>query len=102
MLEIVAGTPGLSSAEVARLERLTPSTMSVIVRNLERRGAVVRRLHPKNARIQCLEPTCLGLELREEARVLVQALRARIAAAIPNDAKSEVRVWLSLVAKIGV
>ena len=102
VLEIVADSPGVSSADVARLERLTPPTMSVIVANLERNGAVARRLHPKNARIQCLEPTCLGLELREAARGLVRILRARIAAAVPNDAKSEVCGWLSLVAEIEV
>ena len=37
VLEIVVAAPGISSAEAARLERLTAPTMSVIVANLERR-----------------------------------------------------------------
>jgi len=102
VLQIVAAASGMSSAEVARLERLTPATMSVIVGNLERRGAIARRPHPKNARIQCLEPTRLGLELREGALASIQSLRGRICAAMPIDAASGILVWLERVAEIEV
>jgi len=37
-MEWLADEPGLSSAEIARCERLTPPTSSVIVANLERKG----------------------------------------------------------------
>ena len=37
VLQVVADAPGVSSADVARIERLTPATMSVIVANLERK-----------------------------------------------------------------
>lgn len=102
VLEIVAATPGVSSAEAARIERLTPPTMSVIVANLERKGALTRHPHPANARVQCLEPTGPGIELAEEARARVSALRARIAAAAPIDAKSAILAWLHGVAEIEV
>jgi DNA-binding MarR family transcriptional regulator len=102
VLEIVVAAPGISSAEAARLERLTAPTMSVIVANLERRGAVVRRPHLKSARIQSLEPTPLGLEIRENALGVVQSLRARIRVAMPTGDASEIFVWLSQVSEIEV
>jgi DNA-binding MarR family transcriptional regulator len=102
VLQIVAAAPGVSSAEAARLERLTPATMSVIVKNLERRGAIARRRHPENARIQCMEPTRLGLELRESALASIHSLRGRIGGAIPVGAGSEILLWLARVAEIEV
>ena len=102
VLEIVVATPGISSAEAARLERLTAPTMSVIAANLERRGAIVRRAHPKSARIQCLELTGLGFEIREAALSAVQSLRARIRVAMPIDIAPEIFAWLSRVAEIEV
>ena len=102
VLEIVIASPGISSAEAARVERLTPATMSVIVANLERRGAVVRRDHPRRARIQCLEPTDLGLDIRESAIASVQMLRARMRVAMPIDVAPEIFAWLARVAEIEV
>ena len=102
VLEIVIASPGISSAEAARVERLTPATMSVIVANLERRGAVVRRDHPRRARIQCLEPTDLGLNIRESATASVRMLRARMRVAMPIDVAPEILAWLARVAEIEV
>jgi len=103
VLQIVAEAPGVSSAEVARIERLTPPTMSVIVGNLERKGALMRRAHPKNGRIQCLEATEMGLELMRNGRALVQAQKERIlAAAMPAEAAVAIDLWLRRVAAIEV
>src|SRR3954452_6412485 len=62
LLRLVVGTPGMSGADLARIERLTPPTVSVILANLERKGVLSRRSHPGNARVQCLEATALGFE----------------------------------------
>jgi len=101
VLQVVVDAPGVSSAEVARIERLTPPTMSVIVANLERKSALIRRAHPKNARIQCLVATEAGLELVEKGRAQVQTLRARVAA-MPADVAAAVDTWLRRVAAIEV
>ena len=100
VLQVVAEAPDASSTEVARIERLTPATISVIVANLERKGALIRRAHPQNARIQRLAATNLGLELVREGRARVQTLRARIVAAIPDDAALAIDRWLRRVAAI--
>jgi DNA-binding MarR family transcriptional regulator len=102
VLEIVASSPGVSSAELARMERLTPPTLSVIVGNLERKGALVRRPHANNARIQCLEATDLGRESLRDGRRRVEILRKRIADAIPDGAAPAIDAWLRRVAEIEV
>ena len=102
VLQIVADAPGVSSAEVARIERLTPPTTSVIVGNLERKGAVTRRAHAKNGRIQCLEPTEIGLELMLNGRARAQAQKERILAAMPVEAAAAIDAWLRRVAAIEI
>jgi DNA-binding MarR family transcriptional regulator len=102
VLQIVADAPGGSSAEVARIERLTPPTMSVIVGNLERKGAVTRRAHAKNGRTQCLEPTEIGLELMRNGRARAQAQKERILAAMPVEAAAAIDAWLRRVAAIEI
>ena len=102
VLQIVAEAPGVSSAEVARIERLTPPTMSVIVGNLERKDALTRRAHAKNGRIQCLEPTEIGLELMRKGRAQVQAQKERLLAAMSAEAAPAIELWLRRVAAIEV
>ncbi len=102
VLQIVADIPGASSAEVARIERLTPPTMSVIVGNLERRGSLIRRAHAKNARIQRLELTDIGLERVRNGQAKVEAVRKRTIDAIPDGASRAIEAWLRQVAEIEV
>jgi DNA-binding MarR family transcriptional regulator len=102
VLQIVADAPGVSSADVARIERLTPPTMSVVVGNLERKGALTRRAHATNGRIQCLEPTEMGLELMRNGRARVQAQKERIVAVMPAEAATAIDLWLRRVAAIEV
>jgi len=102
VLQIVAEAPGLSSAEIARIERLTPPTMSVIVANLERKSALVRRPNPTNARIQSLVATESGLDLLRNGRVRVGSLQERVAAAAPAETGPVIEKWLVRVAEIEV
>jgi DNA-binding MarR family transcriptional regulator len=102
VLQIVVDAPGVSSADVARIERLTPPTMSVIVANLERKSALIRRAHANNGRIQCLEPTGIGLELTRNGRARVQAQKERILAAMPAEAAAAIDLWLRRVAAIEI
>ncbi|MGY4507192.1 DNA-binding MarR family transcriptional regulator [Bradyrhizobium sp. USDA 3650] len=52
VLTMLNAYPGLSGADVARLTFLTPQTVGVIIRNLERDGAIVMTPHPVHGRIQ--------------------------------------------------
>jgi DNA-binding MarR family transcriptional regulator len=102
VLRMVVEAPGSSGADLARIERLTPPTMSVIIGNLERKGALTRRAHPDNARVQCLEATARGLELQARARENTLSSRARLASAAPSDACKVILAWLRSVSEIEV
>ena len=51
VLTMLRAYPGISNADLARLTMLTPQTVSVIVTNLERSGAITRRPHAVHGRI---------------------------------------------------
>lgn len=101
VLCIVSEQPGLSAAEVARLERLTPPTMSVIVGNLVRKRAVEKRPHPDNARVQQLSVTELGARLYREGAERLLASQRRMRSVLPIGAEALVKQWLRAVAESG-
>ncbi len=99
VLTMLAAYPRASSAELARLSLLTPQTMSVIVGNLERAGAVSRRPHEEHGRIQIIEITDAGLELLARCKSAVQSAEDALLADITETDESAVRRWLVQVAK---
>ena len=54
VLTMLRAYPGLSGADLARVALLTPQTVGVIIRNLERDGAI------RNRRIPCTAACCSG------------------------------------------
>jgi DNA-binding MarR family transcriptional regulator len=51
VLALLAGTPGLPNAELARKAFVTPQSMNEVLQQLEASGLVERRPSPSNARI---------------------------------------------------
>lgn len=101
VLTMLGAYPGLSNADLARLALLTPQTLSVIVRNLERGGAIARRAHPVHGRIQQIELTEAGRALLARCRRRVMALEDRLADGWrPGDIHAAKR-WLAGVAADG-
>jgi len=101
VLCVVSDQPGVSAADVARLERLTPPTMSVIVGNLNRKTLVEKRSHPDNARIQRLFITELGVRLVQEGAVRLKVSQRRLCSALPDAAEALVQQWLRDIAGSG-
>ena len=89
---------GSSSADLAREERLTPQTMSVVVSNLSRKRALTRAADPSNARIRRLHLTAAGRALASDCADDVRLVARRLAAAIPDGAELVVRAWLKRLA----
>jgi hypothetical protein len=50
VLTMLKAYPGLSGADLARVALLTPQTVGVIIRNLERDGAIRKTPHPGHGR----------------------------------------------------
>ena len=70
--------PGLSGADLARVALLTPQTVGVIIRNLERDGAIRKTPHPVHGRVLQWTLTRRGGTLLDQCRRHVQALERRL------------------------
>lgn len=60
VLTMLMTYPGASGVDLARVSLLTPQTVSVIVANLERNGAIERHAHAVHGRIQRIAVTASG------------------------------------------
>ncbi|WBL82247.1 MarR family transcriptional regulator [Bradyrhizobium xenonodulans] len=98
VLTMLNAYPGLSGADVARLTFLTPQTVGVIIRNLERDGAILMTPHPVHGRIQQWTLTPRGTTLLKACRERVIALEKRLAAGLDAKAEASIRRWLANVA----
>lgn len=100
VLTMLAAYPGCSNADLARLSMLTPPTMTVIISNLEKRGAVSRRPHVSHGRIRRIEVTPEGQALLQFCRERVHAIDARLVEEFSEDEQATVRRWLSMTARL--
>ena len=98
VLTMLNAYPGLSGADVARLTFLTPQTVGVIIRNLERDGAIVMTPHPVHGRIQQWTLTARGSTLLNACRERVIELEKRLASGLDTKAEASIRRWLANVA----
>jgi DNA-binding MarR family transcriptional regulator len=98
VLTMLRAYPGLSGADLARVALLTPQTVGVIIRNLERDGAIQKTPHPVHGRVLQWTLTRRGEALLGKCRRPVQALERRLAAGLPAKAQFTVRRWLSRIA----
>lgn len=98
VLTMLNAYPGLSGADVARLTFLTPQTVGVIIRNLERDGAIVMTPHPVHGRIQQWTLTPRGAKLLKACRERVIELEKRLAGGLDAKAETTIRRWLANVA----
>jgi DNA-binding MarR family transcriptional regulator len=90
--------PGLSGADLARVALLTPQTTGVIIRNLERDGAIVKTPHPVHGRMLQWTLTDHGLDLLSQCRRHALALERRLAAGMNDRELATIRRWLAKVA----
>jgi len=98
VLTMAGAYPGLSGADVARLALLTPQTVSVIVGNLEKAGAIARRPHPVHGRIQTISLTAAGEALLARCRERVMVNEQRLRASLSPEEEAVVRRWLASLA----
>jgi DNA-binding MarR family transcriptional regulator len=98
VLTMLNAYPGLSGADVARLTFLTPQTVGVIIRNLERAGAILMTPHPVHGRIQQWTLTPRGATLLKVCRDRVLELEKRLVTGLDGKAEVTVRRWLAGIA----
>jgi len=98
VLTMLRAYPGLSGADLARVSLLTPQTVGVIIRNLERDGAIRKTPHPVHGRVLQWSLTRRGGTLLDKSRRRVVALERRMAAGLGAKAQVTIRRWLSKIA----
>jgi DNA-binding MarR family transcriptional regulator len=98
VLTMLKTYPGLSGAELARVAVLTPQTVGVIIRNLERGGAIKKTRHPVHGRVLQWSLTRRGLTLLARCRRHAMALERRLAAGLNRKEARAMRRWLSTIA----
>ncbi len=99
VLTMIVAYPGLSGADLARLSFLTPQTINVIVRNLERDGAIEKTAHATHGRILRLHATVMGQALLKRCRARVAEVEEDVAAMLGREEARLVRRWLSTMAE---
>ena len=98
VLTMLKAYPGLSGADLARVALLTPQTVGVIIRNLERDGAIRKTPHPVHGRLLQWTLTRRGLILLDKCRRHAMVLERRLTAGLSATGEVMVRRWLSKIA----
>src|SRR6266567_5569506 len=98
VLTMLRAYPALSGADLARVALLTPQTVGVIIRNLERDGAIRKTPHPVHGRVLQWTLTRRGLTLLEKCRHHAMALERRLVAGLDVRTLAAIRRWLAKIA----
>jgi DNA-binding MarR family transcriptional regulator len=98
VLTMLKAYPGLSGADLARVALLTPQTVGVIIRNLERDRAIRKTPHPVHGRVLQWTLTRRGGAQLDKCRRRVNALERRLLSGLGAKAQATVRRWLSDIA----
>jgi DNA-binding MarR family transcriptional regulator len=98
VLTMLRAYPGLSGADLARVALLTPQTVGVIIRNLERAGAIRKTPHPVHGRLLQWTLTRRGATLLDKCRRHAKAVERRLMAGLTLRAQATIRRWLSRIA----
>jgi DNA-binding MarR family transcriptional regulator len=77
---------------------LTPQTVGVIIRNLERDGAITKTQHPVHGRVLQWTLTRQGAALLEQCRRHADTIERRLAAGLSAPAQRAIRRWLARIA----
>jgi DNA-binding MarR family transcriptional regulator len=101
VITMLAAYPGISNADLARLSLLTPQTVSVIVRNIERAGWISRRAHAVHGRIQHIDVTDAGRLMLAKCRTRVQAVERWLGSNLSEEEAATIRQWLVRLAQTG-
>jgi len=98
VLTMLKAYPGLSGADLARVAMLTPQTVGIIIRNLERDGAITKTQHPVHGRVLQWTLTRRGAALLEQCRRHADMIERRLAAGLSAPAQRTIRRWLARIA----
>lgn len=94
VLTMIDAYPGVSGADLARLTLLTPQTINLIVKNLERDGLIVKTPDDVHGRVIRIETTAKGRALRTRCRTRADAFEKMLARDLGDAEQRTIRRWL--------
>jgi DNA-binding MarR family transcriptional regulator len=98
VLSLLAETPGLANAELARRAFVTPQSMNEVLKQLESTGLVERRRNPANARILNAYLTRTGTRKWSALSSQVRKLEVRLLSGLPSDERQTLnRALLTII-----
>ncbi|HWD55479.1 MAG TPA: MarR family transcriptional regulator [Acidimicrobiales bacterium] len=98
VLSLLAETPGLANADLARRAFVTPQSMNEVLKQLESTGLVERRRNPTNARILNAYLTRTGTRKRSAVSSRVRDLEARLLSGLTTDERENLnRALLTII-----
>ena len=99
VLTMIHAYPGASGADLARLTLLTPQTINLIVKNLERDGSIAKTPDPVHGRIIRIELTEKGRQLRLKCRTRAERMERQLANDLSEAEARTIRRWLVRVSQ---
>jgi DNA-binding MarR family transcriptional regulator len=98
VLSLLAETPGLANADLARRAFVTPQSMNEVLKQLESNGLVERRRNSTNARILNAYLTRTGTRKRSAMSGQVRELEARLLSGLTSDERRHLnRALLTII-----
>lgn len=97
VIRLVGRFPGISAGELAALQQVHPSTLTGVLRRLQRRGFIKRRPDPTDARRALLTLTAKGAKMNETKEGTVEQAIERALVNIPTEAVSGAHLAVSAI-----
>jgi DNA-binding MarR family transcriptional regulator len=92
VIRMIGRFPGISAGEVSGLMHVHPSTLTGVLKRLQRRGLVVRRADPADGRRALLELTAKGRRVDATRTGTVEAAARRALARLAPAAVRQARI----------
>ena len=97
VLSLLAETPGLANADLARRAFVTPQSMNEVLKQLESTRLVERRRNPANARILNAYLTRTGTRKWSAVSRQVREFEARLLSGLTNDERQNLNRALLII-----
>lgn len=97
VLSVVAHNPGVTSRQICSTLDILPPNLVGMVKNLQKRGLVVRKPHPNDRRAQGLHLSDAGQTLYSEAQATASSLERDVGSRLTPD---ELDTLIQLLRKV--
>jgi DNA-binding MarR family transcriptional regulator len=98
VLRIVGRFPGISAGQLSRILHLDPSTLTGILRRMDRAGLLTRRRDPRDRRRVMLGPSATGRRLDVVSPGTIEAVMRDVLARLPRRKLDATREVLAAIA----